>query len=484
MNISAHSKNKNDIGRLMILVGILTLVPTIIIPFYNEWKYFFAFFIPSACSILLGIIICCLFRSRHAVNSYRNLIKLGSLTVLFAWIYGIFVCAIPFLFLGDMNFLQCLFESASGWTTTGFTVIDVASTPYTFIFHRSFMQFCGGLGFILMMVMIMQNKHSVNLYNLEGHNDQLTTSVRKTARIIFYLYSGIFFIGVILYIICGMTVFDSVVHCMSALATGGFSSKPGNIADYDSVLIECVTIFIMVLGMTKFAVLLLLTKRKFKDAAKISEVRFAGIILLIIIPLIAVVLFFSFSINFAESLRHSVFNVVSIISTTGFSTVDFAILPAFVFGVLIIIMFVGGMAGSTAGGIKLNRVYLLFRGAGISINKKLFPEGRITARYYYSSYGRTEINNAMLRDVFSYAFLYFIIFLATSLALCLTANASLGSAMFEAASLSSTAGVSTGIFGTTANAATLIVGIIGMIIARLEINIIITAICSVFVKNE
>lgn len=473
-------KNKNDLGKLMMLIGIMTLVPIVVLPFYiSEAKYFFAFFIPSFASLASGFCVSCLPKKKYVHEGFTYNIKRGSLTVLFAWFYGILLGSVPFLFLGNMNFMQALFESASGWTTTGFTVVDVTAIPHIFLFHRSFMQFCGGMGFVLMMITIIQNKYSMSLYTFEGHNDQLSPSVIKTARTIFILYSSMFAVGTLLYIICGMPLFESVNHCMSALSTGGFSTKAGSIGEYNSVLIEAVTVLIMLLGMTNFAVLVLLTKRKFKQAAKVSELRFTGILLLVVIPLVAFGLFFGLSNSFGEAVRHSIFNVVSILSTTGFSTVSYIGFPAFPLFVLFLIMFIGGGIGSTAGGIKINRVYLLFRGAGINIRSRLSPNNRVMDAYYYRAQGKTKIDDALLKDTYVFSFLYFLTFVVSAALLCASENKGILESVFEAASLSGTVGVSMGVFSPASNIWTLAVGIIGMVIARLEINILITGFCSI-----
>lgn len=480
----AFFKNKSDLGKLMMLIGFLMLVPITVIPFYAaEHNYVLAFLIPSLVSIILGFTVCCLLKTKTAEEGYVYTIKRGSLTVLFAWLYAIVAGAIPFLYLGELSFIQCLFESASGWTTTGYTVINVTAVPHVYLFHRSFMQFCGGLGFILMMVMIISNKNSMNLYNFEGHSDHLTPSVIRTARTIFRLYSAIFLAGSVLYIICGMPVFDSIVHCMSALSTGGFSTRAGSIGEYNSILIEAVTILIMLAGMTNFAVLLFIARKKFKRAARMSEIRLLAIILATVIPLVAASLYLGLIATLGDSIRHSIFGVVSVLSTTGFTTLDFAVFPPFALGLITILMFVGGGSGSTSGGIKLHRTYLLLRGAEISVRKKLSPEGSIYVPHFYRAQGKSVLDNSLLRDAYAYTFIYFLIFIATALLLCLTESVSLPDAMFAAASLSGTVGVSIGIFGPSASAATLVIGIAGMIIARLEINIVLIGICSVFVRR-
>ncbi|MDR3021462.1 MAG: TrkH family potassium uptake protein [Clostridiales bacterium] len=479
-------KNKNDFGRLMILIGIVTLMPVCVIPFFlSNAKYFFAFFLPSLLSVLLGMFLCSLPQKKRATyyEGFSSIIKHSSLTVIFAWSYAIFIAAIPFLFLGNLNFIQALFESASSWTTTGLRVVNPEDTPQIFLFHKSFMQFCGGVGFVLMMVMIIQNKHSMSLFRFEGHDDQLRPSLIKTARMIFILYILLFLLGTVLYIICGMPIFDSIVNTMSALSTGGASTKVNSIAEYNSVLIEAVTILLMLLGMTNFGVLILLTKRKFKQVTKVSELRIGGLVFLISIPLIATSLFLGLSISFGQGLRYSIFNVVSGLSTTGFTTLDFSVIPNFAIFIFIMIMLIGGSAGSTSGGLKLNRLYLMFRGVGLHVKTKLSPNSRILTGFYYKGQGKIAIDDTLIKDTFVFSFLYFLTFVILALLLCVTADIGIVDSLFNSASITSTTGFSINLFDQYTNNLTLVVSTIGMLIARLEIITILTGICMLFAKR-
>ncbi|WP_423188627.1 TrkH family potassium uptake protein [Alkalibacterium sp. f15] len=472
-------KELNNIGKLMILIGLLVAVPIVLIPFYpNDIQYFSAFVIPSSVSIILGLIIGIVFRKNNDEVKFQYTSQDGSLTVLFAWFYGFVLGAIPFVLSGQLMFLQGLYESVSGWTTTGLSVMDVTVTPPIFLFYRSFMQFCGGLGFIMMMIMIIQGKDSMSLYNAEGHPDRLMPNIKKTAQVIFNMYSFFLIVGTGTYIILGMPALDSLLHTMSALSTGGFSTQPTSIGAYQSVSIEAFTILLMIIGTTNFAVLLLLTKRKFSQIFKVSELRFFGILLLIFVPLITLSLSYELYLSLGEGFRHSIFNVVSALSTTGFSTLSYEGWPAASIGMMIILMVIGGGLGSTAGGIKLTRVYLMIRVLGFNIHKRLSSRRRVDSSYYYSAQGNRKIDQDLISDTVGFIALYLMILFTGGILITWTSGATLTQSVFEFASSLGTVGLSIGLTGPNTDGGTLIVQMFGMILGRLEIFIILIGIYS------
>ena len=469
--------NHSVFGKLLILISIFIFIPILVTPFYwNEAKYIPSFFIPFLVTFILGIIVCKVTPKKPCNNMNEYTIKDGSITVLFIWITGFIVGAIPFVISGQLSFIQALFESVSGWTTTGLSVVDVTNTPNIFLFHRGFMQFCGGLGFIMFMIIFINEKESMSLYNAEGHPDKLKPNLGNTARTIFFMYATFLVIGTVLYIIFGMSPLDSIVHTMCALSTGGFSNKPDSIGAYNSLWIEAITIILMIIGTTNFAVLLLAIKGKVKKFMKISEVRFMFGVIIFSVPIVAISLFGVLYKNLGESFRQALFNVVSALSTTGYSTVSYSKWPIFSVSVLIILMLIGGGIGSTAGGIKLSRVYLTLRIMKENIKRKLVPSIYVSNEYYYRPQGKTQIDRDTKLDILSFVITYLVIFMTGSLVLTLTAKCSLGQAMFEFASSLGTVGLSIGITGPTTNAATLIVEIIGMMMGRLEIFIVIMGI--------
>ena len=334
----------------------------------------------------------------------------------------------------------------------------------------------------MLMVMLVQGKQSMSLYSAEGHPDQLTPNLGKTARTIFIMYFGYFLIGTIAYKCFGMSLFDSVNHAMCALSTGGFSTKFDSIGAYNSIGIEAVTIFLMIIGTTNFAVLLLLSNRKFKQFSKVSEMRFLFLLLIITVPMIAASLSYKLYISSGESFRVSLFNVISALSTSGFSTMSYSEWPTFSIGVMILLMIIGGGIGSTAGGMKLTRAYLMCRIVKENIKKRISPSRAISNPYFNRAQGKIYIDKGMESEVVGFIFCYLFIFIIGSLLITLTADCSLSDAMFEFASSLGTVGLSIGITGPTTNDFTLIVEIIGMILGRLEIFIVIIGIHLSFKK--
>ncbi len=462
------------------LIGLLVIVPIVVVPFYPEdSKYILSFLIPSAISIILGFAICLLApRKESDVTEWQSPLQKGSSPVLFAWAYSFFIGALPFVISGQLKFTHALFEAISGWTTTGLTVVDVTTMPHIFLFHRSFMQYCGGLGFVIMIIMLVQGKQSMNLYSAEGHSDRLMPSLKRTAWAIFLVYAGFLVLGTLLYKIFGMGIFDSVCHTMSALSTAGFSTQANSIAAYGSVPIELITTLLMLIGATNFAILFLLVKGRFRQIFKVSELRFMIGLLLVVVPLTAFSLIKDRAMGIGESFLESLFGVVSIFSTTGYSTTDYSQWPAFAVGLVMILMIIGGSMGSTAGGIKLSRAYLLIRITFENIKKRLSPSRRVTTPSYYSVQGKTPIDDSLVKDTVGFVMSYIGIFIVGTLLTTLTAGCSIFDAMYEFASAFGTVGISNGMTNANTDTGTLIIEMFGMVLGRLEIFIVFIGIYS------
>lgn len=470
MNLSACSSR----GKLMLLIGLLVAVPLTVLPFYPEERYHALPFLLSALfSLLCGGGVCLWGKGDAELSPQRRFsLQGGSRTVLFAWAWGILVGSLPFLFGGQLTAVQAIFESVSGWTTTGLSVMDVAVTPKIYLFHRSFMQFCGGLGFIMMMLLIAPGRQSMELYHAEGHPDKLAPSLKRTARTIFAMYSGFLLFGTAAYRAAGMGVFEGLCHTMCALSTGGFSTRLGSIGEYHSLAIEGITIFLMLVGTINFAALLLLVKGKWRQAAHVSELRFMTALLAVFIPVTACSLSGSPGMGPGEGLRRAVFDVVSALSTTGYSTMSYTSWPSAALGILILSMLIGGGIGSTAGGLKLSRVYLMLRFAELDLRRQLFPSSRVEVPTYTKAQGKAPIDDALMVETTGFVVCYLLIFAVGSLLITVTAECGLMEGMFEFASALGTVGLSIGLTGPTTGAAALIVEIAGMILGRLEIFIV------------
>ena len=471
-------KEGSNRGKLMMLIGLLVAAPLALLPFSPEdCGFVWAFAGPSLFSLTAGVLVCVLGRRDKGCSASWPVSQWqSSYTVLFTWLWGILIGAMPFEISGHLNFVQALFESVSGWTTTGLSVMDVSRTSHIFLFYRSFMQYCGGLGFIMMIVMLVSDKRSMDLFNAEGHPDKLMPNLRKTARTIFAMYLAFLLAGTAAYAIAGMPLFESICHAMCSLSTGGFSTRLNSIGEYRSLAIEIVTIVLMLIGTTNFAVLLLLVRRKWRQALRVSELRFLFLLLIVFVPLIALSLSSGLGMGFGEAFRQALFNGASALSTTGYATMPYESWPAFSVGLMILLMLIGGGMGSTAGGLKLTRVYLLLRMIGQNLKRKLVPGRFVDTPTYTKAQGKARIDDTLCSDTLGFAGAYLLLFIAGTLALTLTAGCGLTEAMFEFASALGTVGLSIGLTGPATGSATLIVEMVGMLMGRLEIFIVLTGI--------
>lgn len=414
------------------------------------------------------------------MNERQNLsVAQDTIIVVFVWILASFFSAMPFILSGQLNFTQAYFEAVSGWTTTGLSVVNVEAAPKIYLMHRSIMQFFGGIGLVLVMVSALSATFGMKLYSSEGHSDRLLPNLLRSSRMIMSIYIGYIIAGTILYYIFGMPLFDGINHSIAALSTGGFGIKTDSIGAYKSFSIELITIILMILGTTNFAAHLLLVKRNFRKFLKVDEVRFMFLVFGISIPLVA---FFSLKNIYgsvSESFRISAFQVVSALSTTGFSTVSFNNWDSFSIFIMIILMVIGGGAGSTAGGIKLYRVYLMIKTFFWNLKKKFMPEHMVNEDFVFKPEGKVYIQESHILDATNYAFIYIVIlFIGTGI---IVANGySLQDALFEFASSLGTVGLSVGITSPTTSAIVLWTEIIGMLFGRLEIYVIFIAIIKVF----
>jgi trk system potassium uptake protein TrkH len=467
------SLENQTLGKLMSMIGLFILFPLITLIWYKDdiiYKNYFL--IPGLFSLLMGILFTKLKSTKNIYISRRDSIGYSGLVVLFAWAFGIIMGAMPFFLSGKLNFVQAIFEAVSGFTTTGLSVIDVSKTENIFLFHRSFMQYCGGLGFIMMMILFMSNKNSMSLYSAEGHPDKIKPTIKNTAVSIFFVYILALLFGSIAYKIAGMTWFDSVNHAMCSLSTGGFSTRLNSVGEYNSPSIEFITIILMIIGTTNFASLLILVKGNFKTFFRISEIKFMFTILLIFIPITAFSLSKGLNIGIVEGFRKSSFDVISALSTTGYSTMSYAKRPDLSVAILILMMLIGGGIGSTAGGMKLNRVYLLLKFIKSNLKKKITTNNHIIHDTYVKAQGDVTISSEDYEDNLGFIVTYFLLFILGSLLIVVTADCSIKEAMFDFSSAIGTVGLSMGITNPSTDSLTLIIEIIGMLLGRLEIFIV------------
>jgi Trk-type K+ transport systems, membrane components len=456
-------------GLFMMLIGVILLVPLIMIIFYQE-DYIYAkdFILPGISSIFVGFFLYLLIFKKEKGN-----LKKGSdiALVLTIWLLAILISSIPFMLTGKFNFTQAVFETTSAYTTTGLSVVDVSVTPHIFLFYRSFMLFVGGIGLVLILTSATSDSRSMNIYLIEGHNDKLLPNLIKSSRLIFSIYFGYMILGVCLYLLAGMDLFDAVNHSMSALSTGGFSTNPASIGGYNNIWIEMVTVLLMILGSTNFIIHYYLMRRKFKEAFIHFEFEVSGILLCVVLPLL-VLSFVRSGYDLLTSCRYGVFEFFSALTTTGFQIIpDYSKTSGTTQIIIIILMIVGGQCGSTSGGIKQGRIGLAFKGILNYLSIKNKTEHVISTKYY-NKFGNKEIlTNDAVNSSFVYILLYLSLLVVGSFIISF-GGYDFGDSFFEMTSALGTVGLSVGI--TSYNTAPYVLWTlaVGMFLGRIEIVIV------------
>jgi trk system potassium uptake protein TrkH len=457
-------------GTMTIGIGIMLLIPLIILFFYNrEVHQAMSFLIPGILSIGFGFFL----RSINKNKKDESLkIQEGGVIVIFTWINAVIFSALPFMISGQLNFTQAVFESVSGWTTTGLSVVDVTKTDNIFLFWRSLMQFFGGAGLAVIMLSAIVGPHGLGLYNAEGRSDKLLPNVRKSTKLIMTIYSGYVLAGIILYVIFGMPWFDAINHSMAALSTGGFSVKPGSIGDYNSLSIELITIVLMFLGTINFTAHFVLLKGEVKKFFRIGEIKFMFFLVAVITPIISFLSLNKIYENIGERLRIGSFEVITALSTTGYSIVDgYDNWDSFSVLILIILMIIGGGVGSTAGGIKQYRVYVMLKSLIWNIKQYLLPKNIVRENAINRPEGEYYLKKNHIIEISNFITLYLFIY-ALGVLIFLFYGYSLQDSMFEFASSLGTVGLSIGITSPDAPKVILWTQTMGMILGRLEFFVI------------
>ncbi len=403
------------VGRLSQILALLLLIPTVVAIIYGEAKQFFAFFITAACAFGIGFIVNLLTKTKNRVIYARDGFAITSL----AWIIMALVGAVPFAISGDIpNYIDAVFETVSGFTTTGASILtDVEAMSYSGLFWRSFTHWIGGMGVLVFVMAVIPNftDRSIHIMRAEMPGPiigKLVPRVKDTAKILYLIYIVLTIIQIILLLAGGMPFFDSVVHSLGTAGTGGFAIKSDGLASYSPYCQWVITIFMLIFGVN-FNLYYLILMKKISTAVKSGELWAYASIVVVSVALITLNIMPQYS-GFSESLRHSAFQVSSIITTTGYSTTDFNYWPDFSKAILVILMFSGGCAGSTAGGFKVARVVILFKNIKREIRKLIHKRSVNTVHFEGKS-----IDEATFNGVNTYLAIYMVCLLAVFLVISL-----------------------------------------------------------------
>ncbi len=360
------------LGRVMLLEVILMLPPLVIALIYGE---------STVCYLLTMLVAGALGTTLSLVRKKRDGIyaREGFVSVALSWILMSLVGALPFFFSGEIpNYIDAVFETVSGFTTTGATILtDIEGMSRGLLFWRSLAQWIGGMGVLvfIMAVLPLSEEHSMHIMRAEVPGPtfgKLVPRVRTSSAITYLIYVALTALLIILLCCGGMPVFDSFVHAMSAASTGGYGVKALSIGYYDSAYIDIVTGIFMILFGVNFSIFFLLLMRRFKTALLNSELLvYLGVVIFSTVTIGADIAYLYG--GFGRALRYSFFQVSSIMTTTGFATANFDVWPAYSRSLLILLMFIGACSGSTGGGIKVSRFVILFKAAGEDMSRLVSP---------------------------------------------------------------------------------------------------------------
>jgi len=316
----------------------------------------------------------------------------GYLAVALGWVTLVFAGTLPYLYSGEIKgFVNILFETVSGFTTTGASILrEVETLPRSILFWRSLTHWIGGIGIILLVIIILPTLKvgGYNLFSLESSIKQkLLPRTKSIARVTLFIYLGITLSEIILLSLGGMNLFDSICHSFGTVATGGFSTRNTSIADY-SPYIQYVIALYMFLSATSYVVFYFMVKRNFRQVEGNEEFWFYIFVTTFAVVFVTLALYTGTNRPFEESFRHALFQAVSQISCTGFATTDYTLWPRAVTFFMFLLMFLGGSTGSTTGGIKMARHLISIKNlrsvivrlqhpnavAPVKLNGKIVPE--------------------------------------------------------------------------------------------------------------
>jgi len=404
------------IGILLTTLGVAMIIPAVVDLHFNhpEW---IIFAVSSGLTLFVGITLTLITWGRTG-----NLnIKQAFVLTTFSWLTLTAFAAIPLAWSElDLSYTDAFFEAMSGLTTTGATIITGLDTaPPGILLWRGLLQWLGGIGIIVMAVAVlpMLQIGGMQLFRMESSDtsEKILPRATQIAGSITLLYFTITIAGTMAYSVAGMGLFDAVIHSMTTISTGGFSTYDASVGFFNSAAVDSVAILFMIIGSLPFVLFLHALRGNAQPLWKDSQVRWF-LILIVILILIATAYQIVVNANVGtRAFRLAAFNVVSIMTGTGYATADYGAWGPFALVFFFCLMFIGGCAGSTSCGLKIFRIQVIFENVKVHINRIIYPNGVFVARY----------NNRSLPDhvsasVLSFLFLFFLCFGILSIALSMT----------------------------------------------------------------
>ncbi len=476
------------LGLFMMFIGAVTIVPLLVSFFYwEEWDCWFDFVVPGVGFMIAGALLFFLLiykRPKERFAKYED-----ALLLFLIWIAAVIAGAIPFISVSlrgelsePMTFTEAMFESISGYSATGYTVYPLADfngeagayCPHVFMFHRAFMQFVGGVGLVLIVASVLSDRYNLKLYFAEGHNDKLLPNLAKSAKLIFAIYTGYIVAGAFGLWFSGMDFFDAVCHSIGAVATGGYSSRADGVYWYQTseftgnglfpgnvIGIEIIMEILMILGATNFVLHTFLFRGKIKEFLKDIEIKvgFFAIVFFVILSTVSTCYLYApgatnativvtlengqtvivnaaqTGTDFWTSLRFNAFNIISSITTTGFTNfVSIKQLGEVAIFSGIVVMIIGAGAGSTGGAIKQYRIGIIAKDFVHSIRYRFSSSRQLSPKTVYRLGVKREIEKEDSDEAHNFAVLYLVTVFIGALALLLLPGIDFTEGLYEVAS--------------------------------------------------
>lgn len=398
------------LGKMVKIEGFLLILPFIVSCIYQETTgiYFLG------CAVLAYFIGYLL--SNRKPKNVIIYAKEGFMIVALAWLVFSLIGALPLFIAGEIpSYIDAFFEIVSGFTTTGSTILkDIEALTYASLFWRSFSHWIGGMGILVFVVAFLSDAPGTTMHILKAEMPgpvvgKLVSKVHVTAKLLYKMYAVITIAEAVFLMAGGMPLYDSILAAFSTAGTGGFAIKNASIAAYDSAYIDgVITVFMLLFGIN-FNLVYLVCIKRFKDAFHSEELHwYLGIVA--VATILITINVASLYPTFLKAFRYAVFQVASVITTTGFITADFQKWPVFSQTILVLLMFVGACAGSTGGGIKVSRIVILMKRGFSGLKQLVHPRSVNTTKFEGQA-----VENSTINVMHTYLILYAVIFVVSML---------------------------------------------------------------------
>ncbi len=401
------------LGILQIILGIFMFIPIIFQFIYSELDS--SFFGASLVTIIFGT----LFFLSNLDHDKKLTLQQAFLLTALSWLSIAIFGSLPFIFSdSNFSFINAFFESMSGITTTGSTIIsNLNEMPKSILLWRAILQWLGGIGIIIMAITLMpiMNVGGMQLFKISNNDtsEKILPKSKEIALRLIYIYTSLTFLCGLTYKIFGMSLFDSLTHSMTTIATGGFSNYNESIGFFNSVSIEISAMIFIILGSLPFIVYI-----KFISGDKkifFNDIQIRTFFKIIIFSIIILSIYLMISSSTDLNFRSVIFNIISILTGTGYVNAEFDTWGSFTLVLFLILMFIGGCAGSTTCGVKIFRIQILYLFIVNQLKKIIYPKG-----VFILKYDKNPIDNKFISSIISFIYMYFIIFFILTALLSLT----------------------------------------------------------------